>query len=61
MTEKLVGADGEVGVENDFHKTSYEIPSRAVVSSIQIRTGAVVLHERRFRVKNYKLGQNKQR
>ena len=29
VPEKLVGANGEVGVEKDFHKTSYERRSRA--------------------------------
>ena len=46
----LVGADGEVGVEEDSHKTSYGIPSRATMLDNHSRTGAVNLQERRFRV-----------
>ena len=51
VPEELVGTDGEVGVEKDFHKTSYSIPSRVKVFSDQIRTGAVILQEGRFEVK----------
>lgn len=51
MPKELVRADGEVGVEEDFHKTYYEIPSRVKVFSDQIRTGEVILQEGRFKVK----------
>ena len=51
VPEELVRADGEVGVEKDFHKTNYEIPIRVKVFSDQIRTGAVILQEGRFEVK----------
>ncbi len=39
VPEELVGADGKVGVEKNFHKTNYEIPRRVKVFSNQIRTG----------------------
>ena len=52
VPEKLVRADGEVGVEKDFHKTSNKIPSRVKVFRNQIRTGAVILQEGRFKVRN---------
>ena len=51
VPEELVGADGEVGVEKDFHKTNYEIPRRVKVLSDQIRMGEVILQEGRFKVK----------
>jgi hypothetical protein len=51
VPEKLVRADGEVGVEKDFHKTNYEIPRRVKVFSNQIRMGEVILQEGRFKVK----------
>ena len=51
VPEELVGADGEVGVEKDFHKTNYEIPRRVKVFSDQIRMGEVILQEGRFKVK----------
>ena len=51
VPEELVRANGEVGVEKDFHKTNYEIPIRVKVFSDQIRTGEVILQEGRFKVK----------
>ena len=52
VPEELVGADGKVGVEKNFHKTNYEIPRRVKVFSNQIRTGVVILQEGRFKARN---------
>jgi len=61
MPEKLVGSDGQVGVEKDFQK-GYKIPKSAKRSrSLRFRMSSFMHQERRSKDKKYKLGKNKQR
>jgi len=61
VPEKLVRANGEIGIEKDFQK-GYKMPKSAKRSrSLRFRMSSFMHQERRSKDKKYKLGKNKQR
>jgi hypothetical protein len=61
VPEKLVRANGEIGIKENFQK-GYKMPKSAKRSrSLRFRMSSFMHQERRFRVKNHKLCKNKRR
>ena len=61
VPEKLVMANGEIGIKEDFQK-GYRMPKSAKRSrSLRFRMSSFIHQERRSKDKKYKFGKNKQR